>query len=221
MIYVKCIDLSVSYGKNIVLDHISFEIKQGDRIGIIGKNGAGKTTFIESLIGVSTGTINGNIYFDKEIEKNIKIVFQNYWYDSTFNLSFLYKYFCKIAGLKPTNNIKELFDKYELGHCLKRKFKNLSGGEAQKFKLLMCLELQPKLIILDEITTSLDYRWRTNIITIINNYINSNYDAALIMISHDLNELKALTKQHFLIKDKKIFAISNLDYFFKNDENWK
>lgn len=216
MNYVVIKNLSIIINKNEILKNINFEISSGDRIGIMGKNGAGKTTLIETIIGVNSASVTGTLKFNNNIQKSIKAVLQNYVYDNSLSLKNLYKIYSLIAGVKPEHEVKKVFEKYELEHCLKRKYNTLSGGEQQKFKLLMCLELKPKLLIIDEISTSLDYFWRTEILTVINEYIKSNPDCALVLVSHDYNELSALTNKIYLIKDKTNTLIKNLeDYFYE------
>lgn len=124
-------------------------------------------------------------------------------------------FYSKLSGIKEVNY--EIFDKYELGDVKKKKFRSLSGGEKQKFKLLLCLEFNPELIILDELTTSLDYQWRIDIVNDINNYLNNHKSAILLLVSHDPKEIKKLCNKFYLVKDKKINQIDNIDAFFGNE----
>lgn len=202
------------------LSDINLEINAGDRIGIIGKNGAGKTTLVETIIGVNNAKVSGELSFSNNVQNSMKAIFQEYQYDRVLTLKQVYKIYSLISGVKPKKDIDKLFDYYDLSGFEKRKFHSLSGGEKQKFKLLMCLELKPKLLILDEISSSLDFEWRSEIFTVINRYSNENKDCALLLISHDYNELKNLTSRRYLIKNGTNIYVENLEDYFNETKYW-
>lgn len=212
MVSVK--DLSVKYGSKVVLDNINLSFNGGDKIAIIGKNGSGKTTFVETLMGLNK-PFKGSVEISENLKKKTKCVFQDIDYDNELTLNELLYFYSKLSGIKEVNY--EIFDKYELGHVKKKKFRSLSGGEKQKFKLLLCLEFNPELIILDELTTSLDYQWRIDIVNDINNYLDNHKSAILLLVSHDPKEIKKLCNKFYLVKDKKIDQIDNIDAFFGNE----
>lgn len=207
-------NLSVKYGSKVVLDDINLSFNAGDKIAIIGKNGSGKTTFVETLMGLNK-PFKGTIEISDDFKKKTKCVFQDIDYDNELTLSELLYFYSKLSGLDKVDH--QIFDKYELGHVKKKKFRSLSGGEKQKFKLLLCLEFNPELIMLDELTTSLDYQWRIDIIKDINNYLDIHKSAILILVSHDPKEIKKLCNKFYLVKDKKINQIDNIDAFFGNE----
>ncbi len=214
MKYIDIKNLCISFNKHRILNDVSLEINAGDRIGIIGKNGSGKTTLVETILGVNNAKVSGYIYYDEKIKNKIRAVFQEYHFDSILNLRDLYQLYCKIAGLIPNNNIDELFAKYDLSHLINKKFAKLSGGEKQKFKLLMCLELSPSLIILDELTTSLDFQWRKEVFKLLEEYLKQNQDCALIIVSHDYNELKKVANKYYLVANKQLTKIDRIEDFF-------
>lgn len=218
MLYIDAQNLTIAYGKNTILENINFKVFKGEKIGIIGKNGSGKTTLVESLMGVNNAEISGQLMFYENIQKYIRAVFQEYEFDRGMSLKHIYLMYSLLTGLEPYKDVKALFKAYDLEDKLNDRFHKLSGGQKQKFKLLMCLELKPKLIILDEVTTSLDIEWRSEIFKIINAYFDLNPDCALILISHDYRELKRLTNKNYLISNKKIEEIKDLEsYFLEHD----
>lgn len=215
MKYLSIRDLSSAYGKKEILKNINLDLASGERIGIIGKNGSGKTTLIETILGVNNAKVSGYLKFENKIEKEMKSIFQDYQYDRDFNLGYLYKIYCEISGIKPRKDLDTLFSEYDLSGLRKRKFHKLSGGQKQKFKLLMCLELHPKLLILDEITTSLDYQWRQEVLKIVQNYLDENKECSLILVSHDFNELTKLTYKQYLVQDKLLSLVTDLNEHFE------
>lgn len=216
MKYLEIKNLNISFFKNPVLNNINFELHAGQRIGIVGQNGSGKTTLVETIMGVNDPKVEGELTYFNDIENHMKAVFQEYQYERTFNLGQIYKIYSQISLVKPRDDIKKMFSEYGLEGMHRRYFHRLSGGQKQKFKLMMCLELKPKLLILDEVTTSLDFLWRQEILKIIKNYLNENPECALILVSHDYAELFHLTDQQFLIQNGSMLPITNLDKYFKD-----
>lgn len=213
--YLTIRDLNVAYYKNNILENVNLDLYEDERIAIIGKNGAGKTTLIEAIMGTNNAIVKGYLKFENEIEKNIKTIFQTYDFDRDFNLLKLYRIYMEVNGLKPEKDYNQVFEKYDLAGLEKKKFHKLSGGQKQKFKLMMCLELKPKLLILDEITTALDYQWRQEILKILKNYLDLNPGCALILVSHDLNEILTLTEKQYIIEDKTLKRVDNIRDHFK------
>lgn len=212
--YVEISDLDIWYFRNLILKGVALEINAGDKIGILGKNGTGKTTLIETIMSITSAHYNGNITYYHGIENNIKSVLQEYQYDRGLSLVGLYKLYCSLNLTPVRKDLKEMFSEYGLDGLLRKHYHKLSGGQKQKFKLMMCLELKPKLIILDEITTSLDFLWRQEILLIINQYLFKNPEAALVIVSHDYNELKVLTDTQYVIEDKSLQKVDDLDELF-------
>ncbi|MDQ0513929.1 ABC-2 type transport system ATP-binding protein [Mycoplasmoides fastidiosum] len=215
MINVK--NLSIKYGKRIILNDINLSLKPGDRVAILGKNGTGKTSLAETIAGVRA-LQKGTVEIDPIYKNNTRVLFQDVNFDSDLNLKQLFYFYLRICNIFDKELEKTAFVKYELDHVKNKKFKKLSGGEKQKFKLMLTLELKPKFLIVDEISTSLDYEWRSNVLKIIKNYLRNNEDVILLIISHDEKEIRALTDKYYLIEDQSLDPINNLDSLFKTIE---
>lgn len=215
MISIK--NLSVSFGKKVILNDVNIEIFNGDRVAIIGRNGSGKTTFIETIMGLNHHS-KGSINISSDLKIKMKTVFQDIDYDSELTLSELIYFYSKLANRKEGFSKNHLdvnvLNKYDLFHLKNKKFRHLSGGEKQKFKLLLCMEFEPELVILDELTTSLDYQWRSDITKNIKDYFDKHQNGILILVSHDPNEIKLLCNKYFLVNNQKISQIENIDLFF-------
>lgn len=218
MLYLELRNLSIRYSKNVILENVNLTVHDGERIGILGKNGTGKTTLVETILGVNNAFVSGELLYFNDIEFSMKAVFQEYEFDRVISLKKIYKLYSLISGIKPTNNIKELFQSFGLADKQDSKFYKLSGGQKQKFKLLMWLSLRPRLVILDEITSSLDIEWRKEILMILKDYFAKNPNASLILISHDYRELQHLTKVNYVIENKQLKPINNLGEYFDEYE---
>ena len=201
---LKVNNLSVEY-KEFTLHPISFTMKNGEILSIIGESGSGKTTIAKAISCLMDKKIpiSGEVYLngnellamkDEERRKlrmrEFSIVLQN-----------------SIELLNPSmtleNQLKEIlikvYDKSEIkermthlmnrvGLCkddLKRYPKELSGGMAQKFMIASAIALNPKLIIMDEPTSALDVASRDSFITLIRN-LNKELNIGFLIITHDL-----------------------------------
>lgn len=217
MLYLELKNLTIKYGSKAVITDVNFKLHQGEKVGIIGKNGAGKTTLVETIMGTNRASISGTIDYYDGIKNDIKAVFQEYEFDRGMPLRLIYKIYALIAGIKPEKDIKQLFSYFGLQGLVNSHYDRLSGGQKQKFKLLMGLALKPRLIILDEITTSLDVEWRHQIFNILNDYFLKHPNCSLILVSHDYKELIKLTSHQYLIENKTLKPIDNLSAYFHED----
>lgn len=148
-----------------ILDNISFQIEKGDYATIIGPSGSGKSTLLKlcnNLISPSDGTIyynNKNVveYNPVDLRKDISYCLQiPYLFGETVidNLSFPFK----IRNAKVNmDKIYELTHKFKIRkEILNEKVVNLSGGEKQRISLMRTLIYTPEILLLDEVTSSLD-----------------------------------------------------------------
>jgi putative ABC transport system ATP-binding protein len=152
--------------KKTILKDITISINQGDYISVVGPSGSGKSTFLKlccHLISPTEGTI---LYRDKsimthnpmELRKNIAYCFQiPYLFGETVmdNVSFPYH----IRDIKvDLKRVEELFVLFNLDkEYLKKDIKNLSGGEKQRIALIRTLLFKPEILLLDEVTSALDF----------------------------------------------------------------
>ena len=221
--------------KQEVLDIEYLKIKAGNIIGITGKTGSGKTTFIDLMLGLLNPT-SGKILIN---EKNLNESFGNNWRSKIGyvpQFSFIaddtiihnvalgqtgteintekIKEVCKIA--KVDNFIEnELPLKYDT--VVGENGVRLSGGQRQRLSIARALYKDPDIIVLDEATNSLDALTEKNIIE----YLLKNYkNTTIIMIAHRLSVLKRCNE--ILLFDKgKIVDAGTYDFLFENNQVFK
>lgn len=182
---IKIENLRVTYpDKTLALDHISFTVNDGERMALIGANGAGKTSLIMSVVGVipSQGKVETDgIVLSKNTEKEIRskigVVFQNP--DDQLFMPTIYDdiAFGLINMGLDKNEINERIDRY-LSITNIEKLKNrtsikLSGGEKRMAALTAVLAMEPSVIMYDEPTAFLDPRARRNLINVLKEIKNS------------------------------------------------
>lgn len=170
MIEIKDLSFAYASGKS-VLENINLEIKEGEILSIIGKNGAGKSSLVRLIAGLTKPT-SGEIWIDKmngqdkkmakEIRKKVGILFQNPENQILFPKIYDDMEFAlKNLGLpNRESRIREALQKVEMENYEEDDTYELSLGQKQRINMASILAVNPRYIILDEPTTMLDSRWK-------------------------------------------------------------
>lgn len=194
-----------------VLKGVTFGLRQGETLAILGANGAGKTVLMETIMGFNKPQ-RGIVYLnlgEKTFLENIKKVgmqFQQSKFPKKLKVKKLINLYTKIYGKLV---IKETLDKMIIvcgvDEFLDRKILDLSGGQRQRLNLLLSLIHQPKIMILDEFITGLDVKTVRKIITYVNE-LKVNNQASMIIISHQPEEIQELADRILILKDGKLIG---------------
>ena len=181
---INCKNLSFWYGGKCYLDNFTYNFQRYERVGIVGRNGAGKTTFInlltENMDPSDPGTLTGII----DRGESLKI---GYYHQKGMT-------FDEDQTVLETVNDTHLLSRFLFPHdMLNNKISKLSGGEKRRLYLLTILKEQPNLLILDEPTNDLD------IVTlnVLEEYLKE-YKGSLIIVSHDRHFLDRLVDHLFV-----------------------
>lgn len=152
------------FGDLTTVDGISFEIQQGEILGLLGANGAGKTTAINMVLGIVTPTSGSIHVFGKDLARERIAILRRMNFCSTYtqlpgnlrvwqNLTVFGKIY-RVPHLKK--RIDEVLELLEIAHLKNRVSGNLSAGESTRLNLCKALLNRPELLLLDEPTASLD-----------------------------------------------------------------
>ena len=192
---IKVKNLGVHFGSETVLQDINLHIHCGTITEIIGKNGAGKSTFVKALLGEVKHT--GDIEY-RNIEggdkKNLRIGYvpQNLNIDkstpmSVYDLfaSFCFKVPVLIKSKKIYAKVKDALEEFEAEDLIDRPIGTLSGGQLQRVLISMAVMDKPKLLILDEPVSGIDSSGMKVFYDKMK-YLKENYDMAILIVSHDL-----------------------------------
>lgn len=225
-------EVNFRYGftsENLALDNVSLAIKKGEWITIIGANGSGKSTLVKTLNGLNmpeegTITIDGlelneeNIW---KIRQKVGMVFQNP--DNQFVGSTVaddVAFGLENIGMPRDEMIKRIDQ--SLIQVGMEKFKDveparLSGGQKQRVAIAGVIALQPEIIILDEATSMLDPRGRTEVLETVKEIKETN-NLTVLSITHDINEAAQADRILVMEKGKLKFQDTPAEIFKLGEE---
>lgn len=212
MVPCEVMNLKKYYGKNMGVEDVSFNVKEGEIMGFIGPNGAGKTTTIRAIVGLlkptdgSVAIINHDAF--KEGDKARGELGYAGGEPSYFpNLTVL-EDLKLVADLKGVSydRIDYLATKLELN--LTRKASELSLGNKKKMCIVMALLSSPKLIVLDEPTVGLDPIIKLNFFELMEE--EKKRGASILISSHTLTDIQRLCDRVAIIKQGKIIAVEEM-----------
>ena len=212
--------------KNIkVIKKISFEIKEGEIVGFLGANGAGKTTILKMLCGLiypSEGSISvsGYLPFKRKDNflKNITLVMgqkqQLIWDLPPIESFYLNASIFDIDKFEAKKRIKKLSEMLEIENELLIPVRKLSLGQRMKSELLAALIHNPKVLFLDEPTLGLDINAQRNLRNFLQKY-NKDTNATICLTSHYMKDITSLCKRVICVQNGSISYDGKLDQLLK------
>lgn len=198
------------------VDNISFEINDGEIVGYIGANGAGKSTTIKMMTGILKPTngivsVNGLVPYENREKnaKNIGVVFgqkTQLWWDLPISETFsLLKDIYDVSDEDFNERMSFLKEVLELDEFFLSPVRTLSLGQRMRADLAAALIHNPKVIYLDEPTIGLDVVVKERVRKAIKE-INEKYNTTIILTTHDLNDIEELCSRIIIIdRGKKIY----------------
>lgn len=194
-------DVSVRYQNVNALSNIDLDIFGGEYIGIFGPNGSGKTTLLKTILGlVKPATGKVELFGEKNSKKlrsNISYVPQNPSVDKSFPATVVeiveMGLYGKIGFLKPLKDkdrhqAEEALHNVHMGLYRNRPIGHLSGGELQKVMVARALVSNPKIILLDEPTSSLDFVMTKDLMELLSE-LHQKYKITIVVIHHHIDLL--------------------------------
>lgn len=203
---IKVEQLSKSYGNLLAADNINLSVKRGMVYGLLGANGAGKSTTIECILGTKradkgqVSVLGCNPRKDRrKLFQNVGVQFQECDYQPEIKVSEL----CEETAClyKTPADWRELCIQFGIGSKIENAVKSLSGGERQRLFIVLALISNPELVFLDELTTGLDAKARRDVWKILSSLKEKGL--TIFLTSHFMDEVEALCDEICILKNGK------------------
>ncbi len=213
--FLKVKNIDLSFGKEKILNGLNLEIEKGSVVAITGESGSGKTSLLRVICGLESPS-NGEIILDTKTLFNDKISIPT----EKRNIGLVIQEKVLFPHLDVRKNIEfgiskkdskedlsnEIMEKLNISDLAKKYPHELSGGESQRVALGRSIIMTPKVLMLDEPFTGLDKKLKTKIYPVIKSILQDNKITSL-MVTHDLNEVRALADKCFNLQSGKLVEV--------------
>lgn len=200
---IKVEGLTKSYGSLLALKDLSFSVMRGTAFGLLGANGAGKSTTIECMLGTkkpdkgSVSILGQNTQTNrKELFERVGVQFQEAHYQDKIKVTEL----CELTAAlyKNAADYQALLLQFGIAEKSNCFVKDLSGGERQRLFIVLALIPNPELVFLDELTTGLDAKARRDVWLILRDL--KKQDLTILLTSHFMDEVEVLCDKICILK---------------------
>ncbi|MGF6147244.1 Glutathione import ATP-binding protein GsiA [Kingella potus] len=215
--------------EKVLLRPLSFELKAGETLGVIGESGSGKTTLAQALMRLieATGRLKTNGRdWQPQSRRDIQMVFQDPF--SAFNPRMT----AADIVSEPLRVHEPQLDKHERrrraaeaiaqvglpADAPSRYPHEFSGGQRQRLALARAVIVQPKILVLDEPTSALDVQWQQQILALLSG-LQRQYGLSLIIISHDLAVIRALAHRVMVLKNGEVVEEGDCEQVFARPQH--
>ncbi|MBT0824092.1 methionine ABC transporter ATP-binding protein [Campylobacter lari] len=232
---IKIQNLKKYYDKELVINDVSLEVKEGEIYALVGHSGAGKSTLLRCINGLENYQSGSVEVFGKEIatlkekelrifRKDIGMIFQHFALMSRKNV------FENVAMPLEIHNfdkntiqkrVNELLDLVGLLAKSKAYPNELSGGQKQRVAIARALALNPKILLSDEATSALDPNTTNNILELIAK-INQEFNISVVLVTHEMEAVKQIAQKAVLLEHGQIIGQGKIeDLFLKPSEKMR
>lgn len=208
-------NLSVRYGETRALTGVSINVDDGEYLGIIGPNGGGKTTLLKAILGIvpptdgdirvygkkpgKTGKLIGYVPQISSLDKEFPITVEQVVL--TGRLAPKFSFFHKYSN-SDKERVDTLLEQVGIYRLKDRLISELSGGEFQRMLIARALAVEPKLLLLDEPTASVDAVSRDQIFSLLKEL---NKNMSIILVTHDLLAISSHVKSLACINEQLVY----------------
>lgn len=208
------------------VDEVSFEIKRGESLGLVGESGCGKSTLTRAILGLEP-LQGGTILLDGEpvgplVRRKMQVVFQDPYgsFNPRHKVARLVSEPFHLLGRKASDaEIDEALTSVGLEPLDKMKYiHEFSGGQRQRIAIARALIIKPELIVLDEAVSALDVSIRAQILDLLAS-LSDRFGLTYLFISHDLSVVRAITDRCLVMKAGKIVERGKTEHLFTDPKH--
>lgn len=195
--------LSKRYQDNVAVNNLNFTVKKGEIFGLLGVNGAGKSTTLECILGIKKLTAGEAKILGKDPSVERKDLFERVgvqFQEANYPDKILAGELCEETKClyKEVEDYKYLLNKFGIIEKINRPISELSGGEKQKLFIVLALIPKPEVIFLDELTTGLDPRARREVWRMLGELKEKGI--TILLTSHFMDEVENLCDNILILK---------------------
>lgn len=210
-------DVSKTY-PGFTLDHVSFVVPEGTIVGLIGENGAGKSTILGAalgLIGTESGTISvlGSETFDNATKEQVGVVFDGSNYPDVLSPRAIGRILAKIYQRWDNAYYEQMLTRFGLPKD--KKLRQYSKGMKMKFAITAAMAHRPKLLVLDEATSGLDPVVRDDILDMLLDFVQEE-DHSVLVSSHITSDLEKIADHIVFLHGGRIAFSKPKDALIEN-----
>ncbi|SHK27392.1 ABC-2 type transport system ATP-binding protein [Clostridium cavendishii DSM 21758] len=201
---IKVQNLYKSYGEVQVLKDVSLTVKKGEVFGLLGANGAGKSTTIECVLGTKSFDDGQVSVLGMNPQKERKQLFQKVgvqFQESNYQDKITVKELCEVTEVLYKNPLEhnKLLEQFGLQDKVENLVSELSGGEKQRLFIVLALISNPEVVFLDELTTGLDVKARRDVWKCLLNL--KKQGLTIFLTSHFMDEVEVLCDKICILKN--------------------
>ncbi|WP_434302243.1 ABC transporter ATP-binding protein [Clostridium botulinum] len=201
---IKVHNLYKSYGNIQVVKGVSLMVKKGEVFGLLGANGAGKSTTIECILGTKNFDDGEVSILGMNPKKERKRLFQKVgvqFQESNYQDKITVKELCEITEVLYKNPLdcNKLLEEFHLQDKVRNLVSELSGGEKQRLFIILALIPNPEVVFLDELTTGLDVKARRDVWKCLLNL--KKQGLTIFLTSHFMDEVEVLCDKICILKN--------------------
>lgn len=204
---IKAHKLTKSYGNLLAVKDVSLSVTRGMVFGLLGANGAGKSTTLECILGTKVADEGTVSILGEKPTKNRKKLFEKVgvqFQESSYQDQITVAELCEVTAslYQKTADPFELLERFGIGDKKKSLVKELSGGQKQRLFIVLALIPDPEVVFLDELTTGLDAKARREVWKILLELKNKGL--TIFLTSHFMDEIEALCDCICILKKGEI-----------------
>ena len=202
-----------------VLHDVSFDVRHGEILGLVGESGTGKSTLARTILGMVKPDKGQVIHYTERPQ----MIFQDPYssLNPAYTIEWIMEEPLRIAGVAAAERkrrVREMLSQVELPEeVLTAKPSELSGGQRQRVSIATALIREPKFIIADEPVSALDVTIQAQILRLLRE-LRDRLDLSYLFISHDLNVVYQLCDRVLVMKDGRIVEQGTVEEIFEHPQ---